>query len=159
MLAIHPSVQETLRKEIQSTIGDRLPTYEDFPSLVYPLCVMLETIRLFPPVAAIPKCTTNGDQLLLGKYFIPKDSTIAFDCIHLHRNKEYWGNDPEEFNPSRFDGRNVTEKTEQIDTGDTAQGANNEKIKMPVKGAYVPFSEGSRSCLGYLPEMTGTLMK
>jgi cytochrome P450 len=148
MLAIHPSIQETLRQEIRSTIGDRLPTYDDFNNLVYPLCVFLETLRMFPPVVAIPKSTENGEQTLLGKYLIPKDVTILFDTVHLHRNPKYWGDDVDTFNPSRFDGRNLKEKIVQKDTGDTAPGATNEKIKMPVKGAFVPFSEGSRSCLG-----------
>lgn len=152
MLAINPSIQETLRSEIHSTIGNRLPTYEDFPNLIYPLCVMLETLRLFPPVRSIPKCTLNGPQPLMGKYIIPENTTLYLDTVHLHRNSKYWGNatDLDEFNPSRFDGRNITEeKIVQKDTGDTAPGAlTNEKIKMPVKGAFIPFSEGSRSCLG-----------
>jgi cytochrome P450 len=148
ILAINPSIQETLRQEIHSTIGDRLPTYEDFNNLVYPLCVLLETLRMFPPVIAIPKCTANGEQTLLGKHYIPKDVTLHFDTVHLHRNPKYWGDDVDTFNPSRFDGRNLKEKIVQKDTGDTAPGATNEKIRMPVKGAFVPFSEGSRSCLG-----------
>ena len=131
MLALNPSIQKTLQKEIQATIGNRTPTYDDFPNLTYPLCVMLETLRLFPPVLGIPKCTLNGDQMLLGKYFVPKDTTLFFDTLHLHRNSKYWDGDPENFDPSRFDGRNITEKLEEKDTGDTAPGATNEKIKMP----------------------------
>jgi cytochrome P450 len=149
MLAIHPAVQDTLLSEIQETIGDKAPTYEDFPNLVYPLCVMFETLRLFPSVTGIPKCTLYSDQMLLGKYFIPKNTTLLYAVVNVHRNPKYWGDDVHAFNPSRFDGRNTTEKVVQKDTGDTAPGAASEKIKLPVKGAFIPFSEGSRSCLGY----------
>jgi len=150
MLALHPQVQDTLISEIESTIGDRAPTYDDFPNLVYPLCVMLETLRLFPPVIGIPKSTMNGPETLLGKYVIPKGWTIFIDAMGLHRSEKYWGVDAAEFKPSRFDGRGVGGQVgqDQQDIGDTSPGRVNEKIRIPVRSAFVPFSEGSRSCLG-----------
>jgi len=147
MLALHPEVQDTLLKEIHETIGDRDPTYEDFPNLIYPLCVMFETLRHFPPVVQIPK-VTNADQLLLGKYPLPKDTSVMYDAASVHRHNKYWEN-PETFDPSRFDGRKGgVEKIDQVDTGDYAPGGSYDKIKLPQKGAFIPFSEGSRSCLG-----------
>jgi cytochrome P450 len=148
MLALHPQVQDTLVSEILQVCDDRVPTYEDFPNLVYPLCVMFETLRHFPPVVGIPKCTVNGEQTLLGKYYIPKNATVMYDVINLHHNPKYWGNDVDSFNPSRFDGRNLTEKAVEKDIGDDAPGAKLDRIKMPPRGAFVPFSEGARSCLG-----------
>lgn len=151
MLALHPDVQDTLVSEIHQTIGDRDPTYEDFHNLVYPLCVLFETLRHFPPVVQVPKATLNGDQILLGKHFLPKDTTVMYDVVNVQRNKKYWGDDVDKFNPSRFDGRKNPEKIQLADTGDTAPGATYDKIKLPQKGAFVPFSEGSRSCLGNVP--------
>jgi len=148
MLALHPEIQDNLVSEIRQVCGDRMPTYDDFPAFVYPLCVMFETLRHFPPVVGIPKCTINGEQTLLGKYYIPKGATVMYDVINLHRNPKYWGEDADSFNPSRFDGRNSTEKSIEKDTGDDAPGATLDKIKMPRRGAFVPFSEGARSCLG-----------
>jgi len=149
MLALHPDIQDTLVSEIHQTIGDRDPTYEDFNNLVYPLCVLFETLRHFPPVVQVPKATLNGDQILLGKHFLPKNTTVMYDVVNVQRNRKYWGDDVDRFNPSRFDGRKIQEKVQLgTDTGDTAPGATYEKIKLPQKGAFVPFSEGSRSCLG-----------
>ena len=142
MLAINPSLQETLYNDIHETIGDRPPKYEDFPNLVYALCVMLETLRMFPPVVGIPRVALQ-DELLLGKYYVPKDTSLHFDTVNVHRNPKYWGPDFDVFNPSRFDGRHTT-------TVDTAEKETSvpEKIKMPIRGAFIPFSEGSRACLG-----------
>jgi cytochrome P450 len=149
LLALHPEVQNSLVSEIHEICGDRIPTYDDFTNFVYPLCVMFETLRLFPPVVGIPKCTVNGEQTLLGKYYIPKNATVMYDVINLHRNIKYWDDDAESFNPSRFDGRtSLVDKVDKQDTGDDAPGATLEKIKMPRRGAFIPFSEGARSCLG-----------
>src|ERR1700737_1018785 len=73
MLALHPEIQEKLFSEIRQVFGDRIPRYDDFQNLVYPLCVMMETLRFFPPAIEIPKSTLNGEKTLLGKYWIPKD--------------------------------------------------------------------------------------
>jgi cytochrome P450 len=148
MLALHPEIQDNLVSEIRQVCGDRMPTYDEFPAFVYPLCVMFETLRHFPPVVGIPKCTINGEQTLLGKFYIPKGATVMYDVINLHRNPKYWGEDADSFNPSRFDGRSSTEKSIEKDTGDDAPGAALDKIKMPKRGSFVPFSEGARSCLG-----------
>src|SRR5579859_4566077 len=144
MLALHPPVQETLLSEIQQVLGDRIPSYDDFPHLVYALCIVFETLRLFPPVVGTPKIASD-DQLLLGKYPIPNGMFVIFDLVHVHRDPKFWGPDSNEFNPSRFDARlpRPTQNTDSPDLG-------NEKIRIPVKGAFLPFAEGQRSCLGRL---------
>jgi cytochrome P450 len=98
MLAMNPSIQETLYQEILSTIGSHPPQYEDFNNLTYSLCVQLETLRLFPPVVTIPKICPQ-DQVLLGKYKIPGGCTVVLDAVNVHRNPKYWGEDVNEFNP------------------------------------------------------------
>ena len=147
MLALHPEVQETLLVEINQICGDKVPTYDDFPNLVYPLCIMFETLRHFPPVVAMPKHSPT-DQLLLGKYFVPAGTILNLDAVNVHLDKTYWGDDAEVFNPSRFDGRKDMKKDVRTETGDDAPGVPSEKIRLPERGAFIPFSEGSRSCLG-----------
>jgi cytochrome P450 len=141
MLAIHPRVQIELQREIEDVCGDRIPTYEDISNLVYPLCIMFETLRMFPIITGIPKCTVKG-EMLLGKYYIPKDTTLVYDVVQLQRNPKYWGDDADIFNPSRFDGR--AEKSDASNEDIPANG----KFKFPVKGAFCPFSECPRACLG-----------
>jgi cytochrome P450 len=162
MLALNPSIQKTFYEEIISTIGHRKPQYSDFPNLVYPLCIQLETLRHFPPVVTIPKHCTQ-DQTLLGKYVIPKGCTVILDVVHMHRNPRFWGDDVEEFRPGRFDGRakdgksgmgkedrgeKMEDEDEEEKWVESTPGASSEKLRMPRKGALVAFSEGSRMCLG-----------
>lgn len=144
MLALHPPVQETLLSEIHQVLGDRNPTYDDFPHLVYALCIVFETLRLFPPVVGTPKIASD-DHLLLGKYPIPKGMAVIFDIVHVHRDPKFWGPNSNAFDPSRFDGR-IPQKTQNINPSEVG----NEKIRVPVKGAFLPFAEGQRSCLGRL---------
>src|ERR1700724_1227338 len=126
MLALHPSVQETLYSEIHQVLGDRIPTYDDFPHLVYALCIVFETLRLFPPVVGTPKIASD-DQLLLGKYPIPKGMAVIFDIVHVHRDPKFWGPNSNAFDPSRFDGRS-TQKSQNINPSEVG----NEKIRVPV---------------------------
>jgi cytochrome P450 len=142
LLALHPEVQAKLHAEIRDNIGYNAATYDDFPTLVYPLCVLLETLRLYPSLIAIPKCTPQ-DEYLLKKYYIPRNASVALDVFHVHRNPKYWGHDAAEFNPSRFDARGVISQPAA-----DSDGGFYEKIRMPQKGAYLPFSDGSRACLG-----------
>jgi cytochrome P450 len=95
---------------------------------------------MFPIITGIPKCTVKG-EMLLGKY-IPKDTTLVYDVVQLQRNPKYWGDDADIFNPSRFDGK--SEKHNASNEDIPANG----KIKFPVRGAFCPFSEGPRPCLG-----------
>lgn len=144
-MALNPSLQDTLYNDIHETIGDCLPKYEDFPNLVYPLCVMLETLRMFPAVVTIPRLAVK-DELLPGKYYIPKDTSLHYDTVNLQRNPKYWVPDIDIFNPSYFDGRNTTTTNPSVSTEKDMNAP--KKIRMPSNGAFMLFSEGSRSCLG-----------
>ncbi|KAK7682024.1 hypothetical protein QCA50_014988 [Cerrena zonata] len=130
LLALYPDEQERLLEEvIKYTPGDKLPMYEDAHSMTYLTAVINETLRLYPPVVAVPKraaedttlVTTNhaGDSISVA---IPKGSLIALNFCALHYNPKYWEN-PHAFNPSRF-------------LGDWP------------RDAFMPFSAGARSCIG-----------
>ena len=139
-LALHFEVQEELYKEIQTICGDHLPHFTDIPNMIYTLCVMYETMRLYPIVGTIPN-RPQKDQVLLGKYIIPRNTSIGPDFVSLHRNEKYWGSTCDEFNPSRFDNRNPTTNTDWHSIMDG-------KIKIPVRGALLSFGDGARACLG-----------
>src|SRR5208282_6366024 len=143
-LAVNPEIQEELYREIQSVCGDRLPVYTDIPNLTYALCVMYETMRLYPIIGATSLTVSgNQDRTLLGKYPISKDASIGLDFYNLHRNENYWEN-PHKFDPSRFDSRKTEGKEDWYTMPDG-------RTKIPVRCAFFGFSDGPRACVGMFP--------
>jgi cytochrome P450 len=143
LLAMHPSVQDEMFQEVNRVCGDNPPQFTDFQSLTYLLCVMYETLRLFPFsgfVAQMP----DKDQMLLGKHWIPKDTVISFDFVNTQRNEKFWGDNANEFIPSRFDNRNPEAESSNPRMVTYMDG----KIKFPAKGTFIIFGDGPRACLG-----------
>jgi cytochrome P450 len=126
LLALHPEYQEKLHKEVTDAIGQNLPSYDDFQKLHYTLCVFNEALRLFPPVVYIPK--KFGEDTIVNDFMVKKGTQINLHVPALHRNPKYWGDDADSFRPDRFDTR--------------------ENPNAYEKDAFIPFSEGMRSCLG-----------
>ena len=138
-MATDAEVQEKFYNEIQSVCGRRPLEFKDVSDLIFGLCIMYETMRLFPVLGTLPR-RPEQDELLLRKLWIPKGASIGPDLVSLHRNERYWGPTCNEFNPSRFDNR----YTDSQGWHPIMDG----KLKIPAKGAFIPFGEGPRNCLG-----------
>lgn len=63
-----------------------------------------------------------------GDYVVPRGSNIVVPFLHIHRSKQIWGEDADEFKPERFKEENFS------------------KLH-PF--AFSPFSRGPRNCIGY----------
>ena len=122
MLGIYKEHQKTLQEEIDEAEGENI--LEIIQKLKFLDCVIKESLRLYPPVAAIGR-RMEEDTVIGGQTFY-KDTTIVINIFGLHRNEEYWEN-PLKFNPYRF-------------MGDEFQQRN------PY--CYIPFSAGPRNCIG-----------
>jgi cytochrome P450 len=81
-----------------------------------------EAMRLYPPIMWLNRETT--EPLMVNNQKIPTGTQIQILPYHVHRDQEYWGENVEEFVPSRFE---------------------NEKIN---SYQYIPFSAGIRNCIG-----------
>ncbi|TVU46877.1 hypothetical protein EJB05_06449 [Eragrostis curvula] len=88
--------------------------------------VLLETLRLYGPAIFTQRKTTT--DMALGETKIPKGFGIIIPFAILHRDKKIWGDDVDEFNPSRF------------------QNGVTKAAKVPH--ALLAFSIGPRSCIG-----------
>ena len=88
-----------------------------------PMCIK-ESLRLFPPVIALPRCPNKPSKL--DKYNIPKGVLVIVATRQLHNHVDLWDK-PDEFNPYRFSAENIG--------------------KIPPF-TYIPFSAGSRNCIG-----------
>lgn len=101
----------------------RAPEYEDIDKLKYTLWVIKETLRLHPPVRAIPK--TTAASVKLGGVKLPKNTDIYLHAAAAHRHPSYWEK-PNDFIPERFD----------------------ESKNVIAPFTYFPFSLGRRNCVG-----------
>jgi len=105
-----PEVEQRLHDEVDSVIGDRRPTYDDFSQLVYTHAVFSESMRLYPPVPLLTRQATADDEI--RKQRIPAGSIMMVIPWLLHRHEKYWGK-PDHFMPERFFAR-CKRKTRKI---------------------------------------------
>ncbi|KAF2634193.1 cytochrome P450 monooxygenase-like protein [Massarina eburnea CBS 473.64] len=174
-LAMHSSSQKRLQEDVDRIInGRRIEEWkydEDFPKLfgAMPAAVMNETLRLVQPVINIPKSTPpgrpqpftmNGEQ-----YTMPGDTHIWLSCA-IHRNPKYWPglgteeekkhrlSDQNRFRPERWllDTKPADSFVDIAYDDEELRGPSGEdtssSLFKPVKGSYIPFSDGYRSCIG-----------
>ncbi|KAJ0176920.1 hypothetical protein K1T71_006929 [Dendrolimus kikuchii] len=125
MLAKHPDVQEKVYQEIFEVFGDsdRPMTHEDIPRLKYLAAVIRETLRLYPPVPILIPGLDRNITLPSG-ITVPSDTGIVINILAMHHDPKHWGEDVEEFKPERF-------------------------IDAKPNPAFMAFSAGLRSCIGY----------
>lgn len=113
----------------------------------------LETLRLYPPVSSLPKWTENSSASISYRdqaYQIPAATHLSLDANALHYDEMYWGPNASEFDPFRWDKRNPDSflaKNYGLD-GLSGPGLEHDMIHRPVRGAFLPFSDGVRACVG-----------
>jgi cytochrome P450 len=136
--------------------------------------VLNEELRLMPPVISIPKSVRQDqDQTIVldgKKVVLPKGSFVNVSAASVHRNPRYWpshgvskndgkANDLDDFIPERWlvskgkeDSGSGFNTPEQSDSGDEDLGFTGRdtapQLFHPVRGSFIPFSDGPRSCPG-----------
>ncbi|XP_064459127.1 uncharacterized protein LOC135369473 [Ornithodoros turicata] len=125
LIGNHPRVQHKLREEIDSVFGsdkERPVTTADIKQMKYLDCVLKEAMRLYPPAPVVAR--KIDEDFKIGKQTIPSGTVALVTIYFLHRHPRFYDR-PNDFIPERF--------LEQ-------------KERHPFM--YVPFSGGSRNCLG-----------
>ncbi|KAH7928072.1 cytochrome P450 [Leucogyrophana mollusca] len=100
-MVLYPAVQERARAEIDAVVErDRLPNFDDRPSLPYIDAILRETLR-WQPVAPLGVAhSASGDDVYEG-YFIPRGSTIIANVWAMSFDERRYPN-ASEFVPERF---------------------------------------------------------
>ncbi|KAJ1296973.1 hypothetical protein BS78_01G342600 [Paspalum vaginatum] len=106
LLAVHPQWQDKVREEVLREFGTHhdggeVPNADVLAKLMLLHMVLLETLRLYPPVVYIQR--TAASDVVLGGINVPKGTIISIPIAMLHRDREVWGPDADEFNPMRFE--------------------------------------------------------
>ncbi|KAK1782742.1 cytochrome P450 [Copromyces sp. CBS 386.78] len=129
-LARNPEAVQKLRKEILD-VEDEMPTWEQLKNMKYLNMVIKEGLRLFPPASTNSRAPVKDTVLPRGggpdgkqPIFVPKGQVVRWSLYSMHRRKDIFGEDADEFRPERWD----------------------ENLR--VGWEYIPFSGGPRICLG-----------
>ncbi|MDN3646222.1 cytochrome P450 [Pontixanthobacter aestiaquae] len=115
--------------EVDAVLGrniDRAPTLSEIGRLPYIRAILSEALRLWPTAPALGLAPYK-DEVIGGKYAIPKGTFTTVLIPSLHRDTSVWGDNPEQFNPDHFTPE--------------AEAARN-------PAAYKPFGNGQRACIG-----------
>ncbi|KAI6185701.1 hypothetical protein M3Y98_00052400 [Aphelenchoides besseyi] len=125
VLGCYPNVQQKVLDEIQRVCGDAAEiTLDHLSQLKYLECCLKEVLRLYPSVPMIVR--RLGSKMQIGETEVPIGTEILINIYLIHRDPAYW-KDPEVFDPDRF----------------LPENANGRHAF-----AYIPFSAGSRNCIG-----------
>ncbi|KAK3639875.1 hypothetical protein LTR56_012255 [Elasticomyces elasticus] len=136
-LSRNPTAWAKLQAEVAPFDGEQ-PTFEQLKDMKYLKAFLNETLRLYPVVPANSREAVEDTTLPLGggpdgsaPMFIPKGMVVAWSVYAMHRRKDYYGEDAEEFKPERW-----------LDDPDTG------KKGLRPGWEYLPFNGGPRICLG-----------
>ncbi|CAB3223907.1 unnamed protein product [Arctia plantaginis] len=125
-LANESAIQKLIHEELETIFDntDRDLTIEDLSKMKYLECCIKESLRLYPSVPFISRYIT--EDLTIAGYIIPKNTYYNIHIYDLHHDPDLYS-DPEKFIPERFLPENSVKRHPY---------------------AYIPFSAGSRNCLG-----------
>lgn len=132
LIAEHAEADDRLGAEIVDVVGDRPPSAEDVPRLVYTKAVLAEALRLFPPAWVIVRRATETRRI--GDVAIPAGAVVVASPFVTHRDARFFA-DPLEFQPERW-----------VSIGRVQPAADVARAR--PKLAYFPFGAGPRACIG-----------
>jgi cytochrome P450 len=124
LLAKDTDEQTRLRAEIAAFPPERVNTLDDFQNWPRLRNVLLEALRLYPPLPHIIR-DANGPDEICGETIGP-NTQVWMSAWVMHRHRKFWDL-PTAFRPDRFAGKTAP------------------WTQMP---AYIPFGAGPRICIG-----------
>ncbi|EKM52294.1 uncharacterized protein PHACADRAFT_198361 [Phanerochaete carnosa HHB-10118-sp] len=135
VLTQRPDVCQRLRREVVDMVGHRVPSYDDLHKMKYLRAFINEVLRLYPPVPITIRASTRPTVWPAAgptekPVYIPAHTRIYVALLIMHRRKDLWGPDADEFDPDRW----LDERLH--------------KYFIPNPSIFLPFHAGPRICLG-----------
>jgi cytochrome P450 len=134
MLARHPDKYAKLAEEVRATVPQtgEPPTLEDLRSMKYLRGCINESLRLHPPIPRNSREALRDTTLPTGggpngtePIFVPEGTQVGYQIFSMHRRKDVYGGDADDFVPERWTERNLR-----------------------PGWAFLPFNGGPRICIG-----------
>jgi len=101
LLANNPSSQEKLREEVTELLEKSpTPDYRSLKDCQMLDCVIMESLRLLPPVPMTIRKAAKSDWI--DGIYVPKGTLFYIPIRVSNTWKEFWGEDAEEFKPERW---------------------------------------------------------
>jgi len=119
-----PALVARAREEVRAVAGDDAIDFEHTRGLAYLRNVFRETLRLYPPITFLPRVA--AEDCTLGGRRVRRGTLVMISPWTLHRHRDFW-RDPHAFDPGRF----APEREHEL-----------------TPGAYLPFGQGHRVCVG-----------
>ena len=123
-LSQNPDSEVLAYQEASSLVDNNSISTDRIGELVYLKQCINEALRLYPPVWLFSRKAIDDD--ILGEYSIPAGSNIYLCPYYTHRDPKLWS-EPDKFYPEHFV---------------------NDSANLKHKYAFIPFSAGSRRCIG-----------
>ncbi|PBK70153.1 cytochrome P450 [Armillaria solidipes] len=145
-LSLHPEDQVKIREEIARTKADAAGalTSDDYDSMVWLNACIKEVLRFHPlvyglfresaqdDILPLAEPITTSDGKLCSQIPIRKGQVVMASIYSYNRLPSVWGDDAEEWNPSRF-----------------LDGRDGKQISLGVYANLLTFSAGIRGCIGW----------
>ena len=137
LLSQFQTVRARLAHELETVLGNCLPTVADVPRLVYTKMIWDEALRLYPPAWLLHARKSRAEDKLPSGVLLPAGTRVFQSPWSMHRNAQ-WFPDPHRFDPDRFSP---------------------EAKQARPAFSYFPFGGGGRRCLGEsFAELEGLLV-
>lgn len=130
----HPSSMDRLRHELDTVLSGRRATLADLPKLTFTRQVLVENLRLHPPVWMFTRIATQDTEL--ADHFIPAGTTILLSPYIFHHRENVFP-DADLFDPDRWAESRLTKD---------------------AYDAFMPFGFGARRCIGEEFSMTEAML-
>jgi cytochrome P450 len=134
MLARRPNIYSKLAAEVRATVttADQAPNLEALKSMKYLRACINESLRLHPPIPRNSREALRDTTLPVGggpdgtaPILVPKGTQVGYQVFSMHRRKDVYGEDADDFVPERWTERNLR-----------------------PGWAFLPFNGGPRICIG-----------
>ncbi|KAK3352503.1 putative bifunctional P-450:NADPH-P450 reductase [Lasiosphaeria hispida] len=125
----HPKAYAKAQKEVDEVIGTGTIRPEHMNKLPYINAILRETLRLNPTIP-LTGVEAKQDEVIGGKYFIPKGQPMALLLAKVHLDPAVHGDTANDFIPERMLDENF------------------DRLSKEFPDFWKPFGNGQRACIG-----------